>query len=129
MSRCPFEMTTKRIIQRQGKPVFILDENGVALPEKRGVLSHPEQDATIKGKKGGITATARRPELLMLTADCVGISKAWRIRVNGVDYFAATWPDDGYGGTRIHLSYDQTDTEQTPASSPGEGVSNADTWR
>lgn len=128
MGRCPFENMTRRLIRRQGKPVFVVDETNAALPEKRGVFSHPEIDSTIKGKKGGISVTARRPELLMLTADCVGISKAWRITVNGQEYFAAEWLDDGYGGTRLHLSYAQAQQEADPPPSGEEG-SSASVWR
>jgi hypothetical protein len=121
--RDPFERASRRIIRRLGQPVQMVTSNGVRLdPAPRGVFSNAEQEVLSKSKSGGLTFTQRLPSLAMLTSDVQGLDKEWRIILNGVEYFAADWKDDGAGVTNIDLAL-------KPQPAPSGDQDDGNTWR
>ena len=81
--RDPFANANLRIIRRLGIPTVMVTEQGVTLPEIKGVFIHPEGEGLIKGRGGGLEFKSSRPTLRVMSDDVVGLSQEWRIIVKG----------------------------------------------
>lgn len=111
--RDPFKKASRRIIRRLGVPVVMVTKNGVRLDDVKGVFSNPEDDALVKGKNGGLEFKHRQKTLRVMTDDCVGLSKDWRIIIAGKEYFPADHHEDGHGCTLIYLANEIDDPTES----------------
>jgi hypothetical protein len=121
--RDPFANANRRIIRRLGIPTVMVTEQGVTLPEIKGVFIHPEGEGLIKGRGGGLEFKSSRPTLRVMSEDVVGLSQEWRIIVKGKEYFPAEYHEDGSGTTLIYLSVEIADLTESEVMSSGA------TWR
>ncbi|WP_047533221.1 head-tail joining protein [Shewanella sp. ZOR0012] len=106
--RDPFKRASRRIVRRLGKPVVITTANGVRIDNIKGVYSAPEEDALVKGRKGGLALKTRSATLTVCDddIDCRQLSTDWRIIVPHVnrEFFPAEHLNDGDGCTVIYLA-------------------------
>lgn len=123
--RDPFKQASRRIIRRLGKPVTFVDPDGKQLPAMKGVYAGPEEDAIVKGKKGGLVLKKQEATLSVADIDHTKLNKHWRIIIPHLnqEFFPADHDDDGDGCTVIALADPLVEPELS------EGKTNANKWR